>query len=276
MPDYEAVRRFAAEIRRDSIVMLCHADSGHPGGTLSCVELVAWLFMHEMNFSPENAKSPDRDRFVLSKGHGAPALYAALAGKGFFPKEEIKKLRHINSMLQAYPNILTTPGVEFNSGSLGQGLSFASGCALAAKRRGSDARSYVILGDGEMEEGQVWESLMFAAHYRLDNIVAIVDYNKRQSDDYVTAITALEPLSDKLRAFGWHVQEIGGHDFAGIGGALGRARAFKGAPSVIIAHTIKGKGISFMENVPKWHGSMAPQGEERVIALAECGCTEEL
>jgi len=268
---YADVENFAAELRRSIVVMNCHAGSGHPGGALSCADIVAWLFHSELNFSPSNMADPQRDRFILSKGHSCLALYAALAEKGFFGKEAFATLRHAGGMLQGHPDRIKTPGVEFNSGSLGQGISFAAGCALGAKRKQWPARVYALLGDGEMDEGQVWETFMFAAHHRLDNLLAIIDYNKLQSDDYCTAVTALEPLVDKLRAFGWHVQEIDGHNMASIASAFQRAKGFKGKPSVIVAHTIKGKGISFMEGVPKWHGSLAPQGDERLLALKECG-----
>lgn len=266
--------QLAVQLQKHIITMNCYADSGHPGGSLSSVEIVTYLFAEEINFSPENAQNIARDRFILSKGHSCLALYAALAQKGFFGVEEFKKLRHVGGMLQGHPDRLKTPGVEFNSGSLGQGFSFALGCALGAKRKNLSFRTYVLLGDGELNEGQIWEGMMFGAHHRLDNLVAIVDYNKYQSDDLNTNITALEPLMDKFKAFGWYAVEIDGHDFREIGNALDRARKIKGKPSIILAHTIKGKGISFMENVPKWHGSLAPQGEERECALKEVGCED--
>lgn len=273
---YSQMEAYAAKLRASIIEMNCHAGSGHPGGALSCADIVAWLFFKELHFSPETASSPSRDRFILSKGHACMALYAALAEKGFFPKDAFRTLRHANGMLQGHPDRKKTSGVEFNSGSLGQGVSFAAGCALAARRLRQPSRIYALLGDGEMNEGQVWECLMFAAHYRLDNLVIIIDYNKLQSDDYCTAITALEPLTEKLTAFGCFTQEIDGHDFRAIELALQRARAYKGKPSAIVAHTTKGKGISFMENQAKWHGSLAPVGEERRQAFAECGITEEV
>ena len=264
----------AAQLRKYIITMNCYAGSGHPGGSLSAVEIVTYLFEKEINFSTKNSKDIGRDRFVLSKGHSCLVLYAALAQKGFFSVEEFKNLRHVGGMLQGHPDRLKTPGVEFNSGSLGQGFSFALGCALGGKRAGKDFRVYVLLGDGELNEGQVWEGMMFGANYALDNLVAIVDYNKYQSDDLNTNITALEPLMDKFNAFGWYAMEIDGHDFREIGNALDRARKIKGQPSIILAHTIKGKGVSFMENNPKWHGSLAPQGDERERALKECGCED--
>ena len=268
------LQNYARLIRKYVITMNCYAGSGHPGGSLSSVEIVTYLFLQEINFSPDNCKDIDRDRFILSKGHSCLVLYAALAQESFFNVEEFKSLRQVGGMLQGHPDRLKTPGVEFNSGSLGQGFSFALGCALGAKRKNLSFRTYALLGDGELNEGQIWEGMMFGAHYKLDNIVAIVDYNKYQSDDLNTNITALEPLMDKFKAFGWYAMEIDGHDFREIGNALDRARKIKGKPSIILAHTIKGKGISFMENNPKWHGSMAPQGEERECALKECGCEE--
>jgi transketolase len=272
--DIESLDAKAAEMRARIITMNCHAGSGHPGGALSAVEIMTYLFSCELNFSPAVMDHPDRDRFILSKGHSCMALYAALAGAGFFNVDEFKRLRHAGGMLQGHPDRLKTPGVEFNSGSLAQGFSFALGCALGAKRSNRPFRVYVLLGDGELNEGQIWEGLMFGAHYNLDNLVAIVDHNQYQSDDLNTNITALEPLLTKFRAFGWHTVEINGHDFHEIAGALGRARKMKGRPFMIVAHTVKGKGISFMENNPKWHGSLAPVGEERLCALRECGCQE--
>ncbi|MEW5801184.1 MAG: transketolase [bacterium] len=261
----------AAELRKHIVTMNCHAGSGHPGGSLSCVEMITYLFHREINFFAENFQDPDRDRFILSKGHSCLVLYAVLAQKGFFSTEEFKNFRHIDSRLQGHPDRLKTPGVEFNSGSLGQGFSFALGCALGGKRSHRSFRVYVLLGDGELDEGQVWEGMMFGAHHRLDNLAALVDYNKYQSDDLCSRVTALEPLVEKFKAFGWYVMEIDGHSFQEIGHAFDRAKKIKGQPSIILAHTIKGKGISFMENNPRWHGSLAPVGEDRIRALRECG-----
>lgn len=269
--DYRDLKEKVAELRKYIVLMNCYAGSGHPGGSLSAAEIVTYLFHHELNFSLDNYLDQNRDRFILSKGHSCLALYAVLAQKGFFDKEEFKRLRHINGMLQGHPDRLKTPGVEFNSGSLGQGFSFALGCALGGKLNNKDFRVYVLLGDGELNEGQVWEGFMFGAFHKLDNIVAIIDNNRFQSDDLNTNITALEPISEKLKAFDWQVIEIDGHNFNEIANALKQAEKNKGKPTVILAHTIKGKGISFMENNPKWHGSLAPQGEERVIAFKECG-----
>lgn len=269
-----ALEALARTMRASIVTMNCHAGSGHPGGSLSCVELVAWIFHEELKASPEQFAQPDRHRFVLSKGHACLTLYAALAAKGFFSPEEFKRLRHLGGTLQGHPDRLKTPGVEFNSGSLGQGFSFACGAALGAKRAGWASRVYALLGDGECNEGEVWEACMFAAHHGLDNLVAVIDYNKLQSDDYCENVTALEPLADKFRAFGFRVLEIDGHDFRQIGAAFHQARCLPGKPCAIVAHTVKGKGVSFMENTPKWHGSMAPQGEERTCALRECGCLD--
>ncbi len=271
--DIAELKEKAAELRRHIIVMNCYGGSGHPGGALSCADIVTYLFHEELDFSPENKDAPDRDRFVLSKGHACMALYGALAQRGFISTEEFKGLRHIDNMLQGHPDRKKTPGVEFNSGSLSQGFSFSLGVALGAKLNNKKSRVYVLLGDGELNEGQVWEGFMFGAHHNLDNLVAFVDYNKLQSDDSCENVTALAPLVDKLTAFGWNVLEIDGHDFTEIASALNSARATKTRPTVIVANTVKGKGISFMENVPKWHGSLAPQGEERALALKECGYT---
>jgi len=261
----------AAELRRHIIVMNCYAGSGHPGGALSAVDIITSLFYDEMNFTVANQKSPSRDRFVLSKGHACMALYGVLAQCGFISTDDFKGLRHIGGKLQGHPDMHKTTGVEFNSGSLGHGLSFALGVALGAKFKNEKFRVYTLLGDGELNEGQVWEAFMFGAHYQLDNLVAIIDHNKLQSDAECDKVTALSPLIDKLTAFGWNVIEIDGHDFSAISAALYTARRAKKRPTVIVANTIKGKGISFMENNPKWHGSLAPEGEEREIALKECG-----
>jgi transketolase len=266
------LQELAGEIRKFIITMNCYAGSGHPGGSLSAAEILTYLFHRELKFSPANGDDPHRDRFVLSKGHACLGLYAVLAQKGFFGVEAFQTLRQVDGMLQGHPDRLKTPGVEFNSGSLGQGFSFALGCALGGKRQGRTFRVYALLGDGELNEGQVWEGLMFGTHWRLDNLVAIVDYNKFQSDDLCCHITALEPLMDKFRAFGWHAREVDGHSFQELAAAFAQARETKGKPSILLAHTVKGKGISFMENNPKWHGSLAPQGEERLRAFRECGC----
>jgi len=234
------------------------------------VEMVTYLFWKEMNYNRDNCDHQDRDRFILSKGHSCLVLYAALARKGILSTEEFKCLRQVDSTLQGHPDRLKTPGVEFNSGSLGQGFSFALGCALGGKRSAKNFRVYTIVGDGELNEGQIWEGMMFGAFYKLDNLVALVDYNKYQSDDLNSNVTSLEPLMDKFKSFGWFSLEIDGHDFNQIEDALEQARKSKGKPTIILANTIKGKGISFMENNPKWHGSLAPQGKDREKAFQEC------
>ena len=261
----------ALEIRRDILLMNYAAGSGHPGGALSSADIVACLFFDEMRHDPKRPMLEDRDRFVLSKGHSCPVLYAALGASGYFSKDEYKGLRQIDSMLQGHPDRLKTPGVEFNSGSLAQGFSASLGMALGARYQGKDTRVYTVLGDGELNEGQCWEAFLFGAHYKLDNILAIIDYNKLQSDDYNANVMGLEPLVDKLKAFRWNVIEIDGHDIDAILGAFKKARHVKGLPSVIVAHTVKGKGVSFMENHPKWHGSLAPNAEELKLALGELG-----
>lgn len=267
--DTEAIRDKARELRKDILEMNHAAGSGHPGGSLSAADIVACLFFGVMRLDPENPDWEDRDRFVLSKGHACPVLYAALAEKGFFSKEEYKTLRCAGGMLQGHPDRLKTPGVEFNSGSLGQGFSAAIGMALGARHTGKNFRVYALLGDGELNEGQVWEGFMFAAHHGLDNLTAIIDYNKLQSDDHNSNIMGLEPLADKLRAFNWEVLEVDGHDTGEILGALDTARSTRERPTMIIAHTVKGKGVSFMEGNPKWHGSLAPTDSELETALRE-------
>ncbi len=267
------LRERALEIRRDILLMNHAAGSGHPGGALSAADIVACLFFDEMHHDPKRPMLDDRDRFVLSKGHSCPVLYGALAASGYFSKDEYKGLRHIDSVLQGHPDRLKTPGVEFNSGSLAQGFSAALGMALGARYQGKEFRVYTVLGDGELDEGQCWEAFMFGAHYKLDNVLAIIDYNKLQSDDYNSNIMNLEPLAAKLEAFGWNVMEISGHNIGAILDAFKKARHTKGAPSVIVAHTVKGKGVSFMEDHPKWHGSLAPNAEELKIALDELDAT---
>ncbi len=257
-------------LRKDVLQMIYHAGSGHPGGSLSAADIVNALYFDELNCNPQNPDWEDRDFFILSKGHSCPVVYAALARKGYFPTEWYKRLRHINGELQGHPDRKKTPGIEFNSGSLSQGISFAVGKALALKHQKMQNRVYALLGCGEQNEGQVWEAALFAAHFKLDNVVAIIDYNKLQSDNYNSEIMNLESITDKWSAFNWNVFEIDGHDYSQILDAFKKARESKnGLPSVIIAHTIKGKGVSFMENVPKWHGSLAPSSEELALALNE-------
>lgn len=258
----------AKEIRKDIITMLKEAGSGHPGGSLSAADILAVLYFREMQINPENPQDPARDRFVLSKGHGAPVLYAALAERGFFPKEELMTLRKIDSQLQGHPDMRKVAGVEISTGSLGQGLSAANGMALAGKLDQADYRVYALIGDGECQEGQIWEAAMLAAHYKLDNLVAFLDYNGLQIDGKITQVMSPEPLAEKWQAFGWHVQVIDGHSIPEIIQALDRAKEVSGQPSMIIAHTIKGKGVSFMEDVAGWHG-VAPKEAEAAQALRE-------
>lgn len=258
----------ANEIRQDIIRMLGAAGSGHPGGSLSAADIVTALYFKFLRIDPENTKKPDRDRFILSKGHAAPVLYAALAQRGFFPREELITLRKLGSSLQGHPDMKKVPGVDMSTGSLGQGLSAANGMALAGRLDGRDYRVYVLLGDGETQEGQVWEAAMASAHYRLDNLTAFLDHNRLQIDGPIEEVMSPEPLAEKWRAFGWDVQVIDGHDMAQILEAVEKAQKVKGKPQMIVAETIKGKGVSFMENQAGWHGS-APKPEETEKALAE-------
>ncbi|MBP3885156.1 MAG: transketolase [Olsenella sp.] len=255
---------------RQGVVIATHAaKSGHPGGSLSAADILTYLYFEEMNVDPENPRDPKRDRFVISKGHAAPGLYSTLAERGFFPKEELKTLRHIGSMLQGHPNMNDTPGVDMTTGSLGQGSSAGVGMALAAKHWGDDYRTYVLLGDGEIEEGQVWEAAMLAGNQKLDNLVFIVDWNGLQIDGTIEEVNSAAPIADKFRAFKFHVVEVAdGNDFDQIRAAFDEARATKGQPTCIVAKTVKGKGVSFMENQVGWHGK-APNDEQLEQALAE-------
>jgi transketolase len=256
------------ELRVDIIEMLTEAKSGHPGGSLSAIDIIATLFVGEMRHRPKEPLWPERDRFVLSKGHGVPALYATLAHLGYFPREELATLRRLGSRLQGHPASFLLPGIEASTGSLGQGLSVAVGMALAARLDHSPRRVYCLCGDGEIEEGQVWEAALSAAKYRLGNLCAVVDYNKGQIDGLISEVMPLEPLEDKWRAFGWHVCRIDGHDFGHILDGLAAARRTLDQPTVLVADTIKGKGVSFMEGLAKWHGT-APSREEAARAIAE-------
>lgn len=262
------VKRMANQIRQDIITMLIPAKSGHPGGSLSAADILATLYFHEMRIKPEEPQWADRDRFVLAKGHAAPVLYGALAEKGFFPKEELLGLRQTGRMLQGHPDMKGTPGVDMSTGSLGQGLSVANGMALAGKLDKKDYRVYVVLGDGEMAEGQVWEAAMAAAHYKLDNVTAILDYNGLQIDGPTDQVMSSRPLLDKWQAFGWHVIEVDGHDIEELIAAFAEAKATLGKPTLLLAKTIKGKGVSFMENQVGWHGN-APSAEQGEQALSE-------
>lgn len=263
-----SVKNYAATMRKEIIKMITKANSGHPGGSLSITDVMALLYCVEMNVSADTPQNPDRDRLVLSKGHAAPALYAALALKGFFPMEELSSLRKINCMLQGHPDMKHTPGVDMSTGSLGQGISASCGIALAGKLDHKDYHVFTIMGDGEQEEGQVWEAAMLAAHYKLDNLTAFLDNNGLQIDGKIDEVMCPEPLPEKWRAFGWHVIEANGHDVQDLHRAIGEARAFKGKPTMIVMHTIKGKGVPEMENQAGWHGK-APSQEQCAQFLAE-------
>ena len=258
----------AKKLRRHVIMMIGKAGSGHPGGSLSATEIVTALFFKVLRHDPANPRWAERDRFILSKGHAAPILYAALAERGYFPVEELATLRILGSCLQGHCDMTATPGVEMSSGSLGQGLSFSIGIALAGRLDARDYRVYVLMGDGECDEGQVWEAAMASAHFKLDNLVAIVDHNELQIDGWNRDVMNLEPLAEKWKAFGWHAIEVNGHELSQLISAFDEARRVKGKPTVIIAHTIKGKGVSFMENNVDFHGK-APTLAEMEKALEE-------
>ncbi len=258
----------ARGFRRDILIMTTNTGSGHPGGSLSCIDVLTALYLHHMRHDPKNPGWEDRDRFVLSKGHACPALYVVLADSGYFPKKELSRLRKLDSILQGHPDMNKTPGVEMSTGSLGQGLSVACGMALAGKIDNRSYRVYVLLGDGEVDEGNVWEAAMTAAKYGLDNLTAILDRNRLQLDGATEDICPLDPLPNKWRAFGWNVVEIDGHDMREILGSLDEAEKVRGKPTIIIANTVKGKGVSFMEDQVKYHGT-ALSKEELERALEE-------
>ena len=262
------LQKMAVEVRKGIITGVHAAKAGHPGGSLSAADLFTYLYFEEMNIDPKNPKAPQRDRFVLSKGHTAPGLYATLANRGYFPVEDLLTLRHIGSHLQGHPCIAHTPGIDMSSGSLGQGISAAVGMALAGKMTKKDYRVYTLLGDGEIQEGQVWEAAMFAGHRKLDNLVVIVDNNNLQIDGTVKEVCSPYPIDKKFEAFNFHVITINGNDFDEIQKAFDEAKAIKGMPTAIIAKTTKGKGVSFMENQVGWHGK-APNDEEYEIAMKE-------
>lgn len=262
------LKKIANEIRKSIIVEVYNAKSGHPGGSLSSADIFTYLFFKEMNIDPANPQKEDRDRFVLSKGHVAPAYYATLAEKGFFPKEDLKTLRHLGSYLQGHPDKKHIPGVDMSSGSLGQGISAAVGIALSAKLSNESYRTYALLGDGEIQEGQVWEACMFAGARKLDNLVVIVDNNGLQIDGNIEDVCSPYPIDEKFKAFNFHVININGHDFNEIDRAFKEAREVKNKPTAIIAKSVKGKGISFMENKASWHGT-APNEEQYNIAMYE-------
>lgn len=266
--DTNQLKILAAKARRGAIVGTFHAKSGHPGGSLSAADIFTYLYFKEMNVDPANPQWADRDRFVLSKGHCCPSLYAVLALKGFFPMDELNKLRHVGAMLQGHPDMKGTPGIDMSTGSLGQGISAACGMALCAKIDKKDFRVYTVLGDGECEEGEVWEAAMFAAHKGLDNLVVIVDCNGLQIDGSTAQVGGVEPLDTKFESFGFNVLKIDGHNFDEIEEALNTAKNTKGVPTAIIAKTVKGKGVSFMENQVGWHGK-ATNAEEFEIAINE-------
>ena len=258
----------ANEIRKGIVTALHSAKAGHPGGSLSATEIFTYLYFEEMNVDPKDPKKADRDRFVLSKGHTAPGLYSTLAQKGFFPKEDLVTLRHTGSYLQGHPDMKHIPGVDMSSGSLGQGISAAVGMAIAGKLDNADYRVYTLLGDGEIQEGQVWEASMLAAHRKLDNLVVIVDNNNLQIDGAITEVNSPYPIDKKFESFNFHVINIDGNDFDQIDAAFKEAKTVKGQPTAIIAKTVKGKGVSFMENQVGWHGK-APNDEEYKIAMEE-------
>src|SRR5258708_4917272 len=264
----EELQAIAKRIRREIIEMIGAAKSGHPGGSLSAVEIVVELFFDYMRIDPKNPKWADRDRFILSKGHAAPVLYAAMAEAGYTPIDQLNTLRKLGSIYQGHPDVRYIPSLEASTGSLGEGISLGLGMGLAAKLDKSPARAYVVIGDGESQEGQIWGSAMFGGCPKTDNVCVIVDNNRIQLDGFVKDIMDLEPLADKWRAFNWHTIEVDGHDIAALQKAFAEAAATKGKPTVLIAHTIKGKGVSFMENNPKYHGQ-APTLDEETRALAE-------
>ena len=270
MRDHKGLNEITRNIRKDIVTMIHGSKSGHPGGSLSAVEILTALYFDEMNIDPQNPKKEDRDRFVLSKGHAAPVLYATLAERGYFDKKELLSLRKVGAMLQGHPDMKGTPGVEMSTGSLGQGFSVACGMAMASKLDNAPWRVYALLGDGEVQEGLIWEAAMSAAHYKLDNMVAFLDYNGLQIDGEVEKVMNIGPIVDKFKSFGWNVIEIDGHDFDQIFAALDMAKETVGKPTMIVAKTVKGKGVSFMENNAGWHGN-APSDNDLEIALAELG-----
>ncbi len=262
------LKKTANEVRKNIVTAVYHAHSGHPGGSLSAADILTYLYFEEMNIDPKNPKKADRDRFVLSKGHAAPGWYSVLAERGYFDKEELKGLRHVGCFLQGHPDMKHTPGVDMSSGSLGQGISAAVGMALAGKMDNASYRVYTLLGDGEIQEGQVWEAAMLAANHKLDNLIVIVDNNNLQIDGTVEDVNSPYPIDEKFKAFKFHVININGNDFQDIERAFQEAREHSGQPTAIIAKTVKGKGVSFMENQVGWHGK-APNEEEYQIAMRD-------
>ena len=262
------LKKMALEVRKGIIASIYSAKAGHPGGSLSAADLFTYLYFKELNVDPKHPKMESRDRFVLSKGHTAPGLYAALAYRGFFPVEDLVTLRHVGSYLQGHPDMKCVPGVDMSTGSLGQGLSAAVGMALAGKMDGKEYRVYALCGDGEIQEGQIWEASMFAGHRKLDNLVVIVDHNKLQIDGKVEEVCSPYPIAQKFQAFNFHTITIDGHNFDEIEAAFKEARETKGMPTAIIANTLKGKGVSFMEDIAEWHGK-APKKEEYEVAVED-------
>ncbi len=268
--DYERLKKIACDIRVDIIKATYHAASGHPGGSLSAADIMTVLYYHEMNIDPADPKKEGRDKFILSKGHASPVLYSTLAHRGFFPKEELVTFRKLGSNLQGHPDMKKVPGVEMSTGSLGQGFSASIGMALANKLDQTPARVYAMLGDGELQEGIIWEAAMAAAHYKLDNLVAIIDWNGLQIDGKNDEVMTVTPIDEKFKSFGFHVIVIDGHSMVEIVSALAEARETKGKPTAIVAKTSKGKGVCFMENVAGWHGK-APNDDEAKNAVTELG-----
>ena len=266
--DILELKKTAHKVREGIVTSIFSAKAGHPGGSLSAADLFTYLYFEELNIDPKNPKKEDRDRFVLSKGHTAPGLYAALAYRGFFPVEDLDTLRHTGSYLQGHPDMKCVPGVDMSTGSLGQGLSTAVGMALAAKMDAKDYRVYALCGDGEIQEGQIWEAAMFAGHRKLDNLVVIIDHNKLQIDGRVEDVCSPYPIDKKFQAFHFHTITIDGHNFEEIAAAFQEARETKGMPTAIIANTVKGRGVSFMEDAAEWHGK-APQEEEFKVAMED-------
>lgn len=266
--DINKLNEIANDIRVGIIESIYHAKSGHPGGSLSCADILTVLYFNQMNINPEDPKSSSRDRIVLSKGHAAPALYSTLANRGYFPKKELVNLRNLDSVLQGHPDMKHIPGVDMSTGSLGQGLSVANGMALSSKLNRSGFRVYCLLGDGEIQEGQVWEAAMSSSHYKLDNLCVIVDNNNLQIDGNVDKVMNVYPIKEKFESFGFHAIMVNGHNIEQLIDAFEQAKQIKGKPTVIVAKTIKGKGVSFMENIAGWHGK-APNEEQYHIAMKE-------
>lgn len=275
MSNIKFLEQKAASLRKDIVTMICKSKSGHPGGSLSVIDILTALYYEEMNIDPANPKMEGRDRFILSKGHAAPALYAVLADKGYIAKESLDTLRQYGSILQGHPDMKKVPGVEISTGSLGQGLSVANGMALAGRLQNQDYRVFIAMGDGELQEGQVWEAAMTSAHYKLDNLTAFVDYNNLQIDGNVSDVMEVASVEDKFKAFGWNVLTIDGHNFEEIFDAIAKAKAHKGQPTMIVANTVKGKGVDFMENVCGFHG-VAPTPEETERAIEQLEKIEKL